>query len=90
MSGGTQCLQDHLKNALGIFQHVVIPEANDAITLRLQKTCAPRIHFRPFVMLTAIKLNNELLLSADEIGDVWTNGKLATKFKPEERAIAKM
>lgn len=41
-------------------------------------------------MLTAIKFDNELLLSADKIGDVWTNGKLAAEFESKECAIAEM
>ena len=37
-------------------------------------------------MLTTIDFNDEIPLPANKIDDIWSNGILAIKFEPAERA----
>jgi hypothetical protein len=44
----------------------------------------------PLGMLTSIKLNNELASTADEVSDVGTHRRLASKLVTTETAIAQL
>jgi len=79
--------QDSLDHALGVREHVIVPETNDAPTLGLQEHCAPLVLY--FVrMLPAIRFNDELVLCAREIDDEITDRMLTVKPVASQTAVA--
>jgi hypothetical protein len=73
----TPYLTQHL---LGVFQDVVIPEPQQAITGCLQNPSTLVIVFGLLQMLAAVGLHYQLALDADEIGDVAGNTMLSAKL----------
>lgn len=66
-------------NALGIRQHLVVPEPDHPPTLSFQPRSALPILFA-IRMLTAIDLNGEFLLETGQIQDKRTDRMLAAEF----------
>ncbi len=71
---------NHLKHSVDILQHFVIPKADDAITLRLEKFRPPRIPFSLFRVLTAVDLDHDLESVVRKINDVVTESNLSAKM----------
>ena len=59
----------------------MIPEADDAITLVVQKVGPSGIVRAAVEMLRAVQLNNDPSIDATKIDDVWTHGMLPSKLK---------
>jgi hypothetical protein len=77
------------KNAFGIRQNIVIPQAQNAVALGEEKGIAPFVS-RIDRVLPAIDLDNQTALAADKIDDVRTNRLLAHEFAVSQSSWAKM
>ena len=86
--GGAERIKNHVQHPIGIRQHVIVPEADDAIPARLEPIGA-RLTF--FGMLSAIDLDDEFRLGAKEIDDIGSERMLAAEaetfelFSPQAR-----
>ncbi len=87
---GNHRIQYNFQYALGVCQHVTVPEAQHAIALLFQKCRSVRIGSSLRVVLAAIQLNNEHMLSADEVRDERTYRKLTAEFEIVEGTIAQV
>jgi hypothetical protein len=65
-----------VKHALGIRQHIIVPEADDGIAVRLEPIGACFIVLR---VLSAIDLDDEFRRRAEEIDDIGAERMLATE-----------
>ena len=80
---------NHLKNAVHVLHHVIVPEADHPIALGLEKRRSCRVAM-VFGMLSAINLDNQLLLAAEKVGDERPDWHLAREFEPVELTAAQM
>ena len=71
-------------NALGIFQHLSVPEAQNAEALFLEMSRPAYVVVEIDAVLAAIDFDNEAMGKADEIGDVMINRLLAAEFVTRE------
>jgi hypothetical protein len=81
---------DCLQHALAICHDLVIVEAKNSVPLRLQEcitSCVALLAFG-FVMPSAVALDHESRIVADEINDEWSNGNLASKMRPAHSTSA--
>jgi hypothetical protein len=79
--GGFQGFRNHRNNAIQISQHFVIPEAREAITLRLQPR-SPRPILRSLhCMLATIDFDDKPCLMADEIHNIAADRRLLAKMR---------
>jgi len=76
-------LADHIQHRIGVLEHIMIPEPDDADSETRQNPAAllvvgrlPRI-----AVLAAVQLDGEILLRAVEIQDVGTGRKLAKELE---------
>jgi hypothetical protein len=71
---------DTFKNTAKVLQHIAVPEAQDTKALATQPCIAFRV-VRGFIrrVLPTIDLDDEPRFEANEIDNVRTNGKLASK-----------
>lgn len=77
--GVIKCLFDRDQHGISLSQNVMIPESNDVKPLCPEPGCAFLISDESFCMLSAINLNNEFLVKANEIRNVWADRRLASK-----------
>jgi len=70
---------------VGIAQHFIVPEAKHFVTAVSQPSISNGVSLVS-CMLTTIDFNDEIPLPANKIDDIWSNGILAIKFEPAERA----
>jgi hypothetical protein len=82
----TQRLHDRAKHVVGVQQHIVIPESQDAEAGRLQIPCAPDITRLALRMLTAIELDDQLVLDAAKVRVIPGDGMLPAKLHAERRS----
>ena len=76
-----------LHHALGIAQHVIIPEAKHTIAARFEIGSAfsvPR-KARVFVVLSAVEFDDEPRRVAGEVCEVRSDGRLAAKMRIADR-----
>jgi hypothetical protein len=83
-----QRLVNRLQHTLPIPHHLVIPNAQNPPTFRLEKTVPPPIA-RAIGVLSPIKLDDEAMLDRSKIGDKRTERHLSTKLDATETSIAK-
>ena len=83
-----QRLGNALHHAVGIAERLVVPEAQDATTERLQERSSTGVVPGAKSMLTAGELYHELRLAAAEVDDVGTDRELAGELRAEEPAVA--
>jgi hypothetical protein len=72
--------EDRFPNAFEIFQHLIIPEAQNAIAVIRQPLIADGVAF-VISVLTSVDFDHQPPLSANEIDNVRTNRLLANKFE---------
>ena len=72
--------QDFCHDAFGLLQHVVIPEAQDAVALVLQKQVALLVVGLLIGVLSAVQFYDESGFDRDKVHDVVSNGILAAEF----------
>ena len=70
---------DGFNHSITIGKHLVIPESNHREPLRIQISRAFEILRRVLCVLPAINFDDQARGQANEIHDVGTEGKLATK-----------
>jgi len=79
------------KHTIDIRQHVIVPEAQDAITIGFKPPCALQIGHYILHVLSTIDLNDQPGAMTGEIDDVWTNPDLSPEMSLDERqAMAQM
>ena len=76
---------NQFKHAVDVSEHVVIPEAQYAIALRLEKPRSLRVAPRLLVVLPAVDFDDQTCVMADEINDIATEVNLATKMRSFQR-----
>src|SRR3546814_12907921 len=79
---------DHLNHAVGVFEHIVVPEPDHAITFRLQISGPPGTRFRLLRVLPAIYFYNQLWAPRHEIADAGPDRELGVE-RSEERRVGK-
>lgn len=81
------CVQDGETDIVAMFQHAMVPEAEDMQSLRLKEFGAPLVVGDLFRMLAAVQFDHEPRLGAVEVDDVRPLRNLATPFPTAELAI---
>lgn len=76
----------HLEHPFHICQHIVVPKAQDEETRAFYGSASRFIGLVP--VLAAIKLDNQLCLQAQKIGDVPANRRLPAKLEAKDLAIS--
>jgi hypothetical protein len=71
---------NRLQNALGVVQYVVVPKAQNSIAVISEPVVAANVAFI-FGMLSAVDLNDQAQLPADEVDDVRSDGLLPNEFR---------
>ena len=89
MRGG-QSPHNFREHEVGTYQGVVIPKSNHVVTARLKVLRTPIVLRNLFKMLATIQLNDESLLDANEVDDVWRKWMLPPKFVSNEVSIAEV
>ena len=74
-----------LKHAFDIPKHVVVPEAQNAITVRLQRSRSFGICNSARSMLTTVDLDNEMRSVTCEVHDVLLDPNLPTEMRTADR-----
>ena len=83
-----QGLGNHLQHTLDIFEHIIVPKADDAESLRPEMRRAVCIAF--FRVLPTIQFNNQPRLSTQKVRDVIIELNLPPKLRAVQLAIAQM
>lgn len=73
--------RDRREHAVEILNYLIIPEAQDPISLSLDKVSARAIIFAGFGMLPAVQFNHQPLGKAGEVHEVWANWHLGAPFE---------
>ena len=76
------------KHAIHTVHNIIVPETQHTITFRFQPTRSFHVLLLVHCMLSAIKLDDQLSLQADEVHDIAANRMLAPKFVPRHLAAA--
>ncbi len=77
---------DHAQNALGIDQHIAVPEPNHRVAGCFEMAGTGAINLG--VMLAAIDLDDQPAVEAHEVDDVTVDRLLPPEFQPEQAAVA--
>ncbi len=83
-----QFLADALDHCVGVVQHVVVPEADDAVAEALERARALRVDLR--AMLATVDLDDEVRGAAGEVGDVRSDRELEDELGAFELARAEV
>jgi len=78
--GRHNCQPDCFQNAVDVFKDVVVPESNDTVTAIGQLSATQGIRALSFAMLTAIKLDSQLVYWTGKINYALADRMLAAKF----------
>ncbi|MEA3002424.1 MAG: hypothetical protein QOH81_1212 [Sphingomonadales bacterium] len=78
----TKCLEHNLKNPVHVRQHVAVPKAENAETLRSEILITRTIAFGR--MLPPVSLDDQLILQATEVDDVRGDCPLPAEFVPAQ------
>ncbi|HLX36991.1 MAG TPA: hypothetical protein VKR29_04295 [Candidatus Binataceae bacterium] len=68
------------KDVLYREQYIVIPEPNDAPSVKIQKLRPAHIVLSALQMLRTVELDNDSVVDATEVHDVWANRMLSAKL----------
>jgi hypothetical protein len=79
-----RCREDYLPDTFDIFQHLVIPEPQDAIAMLGQPLIAHGVA-SALGMLAAIDLDDKPFLPTDKIDDVPSDRLLTDEFVSNQR-----
>ena len=79
---------DRLEHIVPVQQDVVVPEAENAISLRLQPACTCGVERLAIQVLAAIHLDDQPCFKADEVRDEWADAVLPTEFLAEHAPVA--
>ena len=90
MGGAVQRIPDRLQYQVQILEHQIIPESNHPEALRVQPVGAAIIFLGLLSLLSAIQLQDQPVLEADEIGDEWTDLSLSTESASIELTMAQV
>lgn len=72
-------LLDRLQNTFEVLEDVVVPEPDDAKSVRFEPCSSLGVGFGALSMLSAVDFDDEALAQGTEIDDVTTEGMLAAK-----------
>lgn len=78
--GAVQFAMDSREDSRKVLQYIVIPEANDAITVCCKFGGAHSVEARSIGVLATIKLNHELAHRAGEVSNTFSKGVLPAEF----------
>ena len=82
-----QGFENDIQNAFGIRENVVVPKPDHTPTLLLKPSSPPQV-CRTLVVLTTVGLDDQVILCAGEIDDVWTDLMLPTELVAGQPTIA--
>jgi hypothetical protein len=88
--GGGQGETDGPEDGIEIFEDLVIPEAHYPISPRIQPGCPHLILLPLSSMLTAIQLDNQSMLRAEEVNDVKSDWHLPPKLGTGDLSAAEL
>lgn len=74
-------LNNRRENRFNIPHDFVIQDAKDVETERAKKRLPSKIIFSAFHMTFAVEFNDELLVPAEKVNDVWLHRRLAEKLQ---------
>lgn len=89
MRGFFQLGLEHLQDAFDILEYLVVPDPDDLVAEPGQK-CVPLAICHVIRVLTAIDLDDQMPLAADEVGIEGTYRLLAHEFEAAELAVAQL
>src|SRR6185437_6450552 len=79
---------DHRQHAIEVLVHLVVPKSNNPPAARLQPNSSPVIADLRRRVLTAVELDNEGVVGANEVSNEIAEGHLTAEFQPQQAAIA--
>jgi hypothetical protein len=87
-----QSREDGTHHTFDLAQHLIIPEAENAITARFQisSSLGIRCDLRGLRVAAAVNLNDQLMLVRGKIGKVSADRRLATKVPAPQRKPTQM
>ena len=88
MRGNLEFVCEHLQHASEVAENFVVPDANDSVANCIKVSIAAPIGCA-VGMLPTIDLDDETLLTTQEVHVVRSEGLLARKLQPTETAVAK-
>ena len=71
---------DRMHHCIDIFEHVMVPEPEDAVSRRLQSFCSLQIIFCLIQVLAAIDFDDQFSAGSTEVYNVMADGVLSTKL----------
>jgi hypothetical protein len=80
--------EDTGEHGVGLPKDVVVPEAEDPISLLTQERRASAVGLGACGVLPAVELDHQMLIRTAEIDDERSDGVLATKLGSEELSVA--
>jgi hypothetical protein len=80
-----KALQNHLQNALGVREHIMVPEADYSVAVPLQPSSPGSVGV--FRMLTPVDLYNEAALPTAEVDDIGAKRPLAFELVTVEPPV---
>ena len=86
--GEQNLLANDFQNAFGVFEDVVVPEAQHAVAERFDDLGAWSIGFRS--VLASVELDSEMRLSAGKVGDMGADRELADELRAFDLPRAEM
>ena len=69
-------------HAVGVRQHIIVPEADDAESLLLRPPCASLVGFNLSRMLAAIDFDDQPSLETQKVDDIGSKRDLVAKTRP--------
>jgi hypothetical protein len=79
--------RNFVEHGVSAFQYVVVPKTHHLIAFAMEPIVAPTIS-RTIRMLATINFDDELLLEADEVDDVRTDGSLPFELQIQKTMSA--
>lgn len=76
------------QHIIEVFGHLVVPESEHDIPVALEILRALVIVGGGVRVLSTVQLDNQLLIHADEVDDVRSDGMLSPEFAVEQLALA--
>ena len=78
---------DAIQHTFEISQHLVVPEAEDAVALQTEERFASSIGFTSRRVMSTIELDDHPQLGAAEVDDVWSEWMLPAELCAFELTI---
>ena len=77
-ASGCKCIGNSLNDILSPAEDIIVPEAENTIPAVAKPRIANRV-VRTIIVLSPVDFNDQAMIEANEVGDVWADGMLSAK-----------